>query len=295
MKKKDGFPGQISFVIPERVLHWVKTNHLISDLYITDIGYYPEASHHFRERQSGCPENILIYNVKGTGYVQLGQVTHVLTADHFILIPTETPHRYYSDVSSPWSIYWVHFSGRKAALFYNYANTPKAIEKNKLSRIGERIDMFTDIFSTLDRGFSHENLEYVNMGFGRLLSTFTHLDQFRYMKFADEKDPVVRSIDYMLENLNRKLSLQDISSNSGYSASHFSRMFTKKTGHSPVDYFIQLKIQRACRLLDNFGLTVDDVAREIGVDDQFYFSRVFRKMMGVSPVTYRKQLKGKRV
>lgn len=45
----------------------VKENPLISDLYITDIGYYPKAHYHFRERPEGCSQNILIYNVEGKG------------------------------------------------------------------------------------------------------------------------------------------------------------------------------------------------------------------------------------
>jgi AraC-like DNA-binding protein len=292
LRKQDGFPGQISFVIPEKVLGWVKRNPLISDLYITDIGYYPHARHHFRERRSGSPQHILIYNTEGKGSIQTGSLQFELPGDHYVIIPAGVPHKYASDACNPWSIYWIHFTGKKSLMLANRANKPVAIEKNKLSRIGDRIDMFSDIFSTLDRGLSHENLEYVNLGLGRLLSTFTYLNQFRIMKRPEENDPVARSIDFMLENLNKKLSLSDISKYAGYSVSHFSRLFVSHTGHAPVDYFIQLKMQRACRLLDNSGLSVMDVSREIGIEDPFYFSRVFHKMMQVSPSEYRKRLRG---
>ena len=93
----------------------------------------------------------------------------------------------------------------------------------------------------------------------------------------------------MLENFNRKLRLHEIALQTGLSASYYSALFQNRTGHSPIDYFIQLKIQRACRMLDNSGLLIADVSREIGFDDQFYFSRVFRKVMGMSPVEYRKR------
>lgn len=59
MKKEDGFPGQISFVIPDRILTLVKDNPLIADLYVTDIGYYPQARFHYRERPSGSTQFIL--------------------------------------------------------------------------------------------------------------------------------------------------------------------------------------------------------------------------------------------
>ena len=289
MKKEDGFPGQISFVIPERILTLVKDNRLIADLYITDIGYYPQARHHFRERSAGSAQFILIYCVEGRGEVRLNETIHAVSADHFFIIPADLPHSYHSDEQNPWSIYWIHFSGSKSGIYSRFACQPLPIERGKTSRISDRIDLFSEIFRNLDRGFSIETLEYVNLCLPHLLASFTHLSQFRLIKESGEKDPVAQSINFMLENLTKKLKLEEIAAETGLSASHYSRLFVNRTGHSPIDYFIQLKIQRACRLLDNSGWMIADVAREMGFDDQFYFSRVFRKVMGMSPVEYRKR------
>ena len=289
MKKEDGFPGQISFVIPERILALIKDNPLIADLYISDIGYYPQARHHFRERTSGSAQFILIYCVEGQGEISLNKTIHTVPADHFFIIPAGMPHAYHSDEQNPWSIYWIHFSGLKSGNYSRVACQSLPIERSKTSRINDRIDLFSEIFRNLDRGFSIETLEYVNLCFPHLLASFTHLSQFRLIKESGEKDPVEQSINFMLENLARKLKLDEIAAEAGLSASHFSRLFENRTGHSPIDYFIQLKIQRACRLLDNSGWTVADVAREMGFDDPFYFSRVFRKVMEMSPGGYRKR------
>jgi AraC family transcriptional regulator of arabinose operon len=289
MKKEDGFPGQISFVIPERILALVKENPLIADLFITDMGYYPQARHHFRERPLGSSQFILIYCVNGKGEIRLKETTHFITADHFFIIPAELPHSYHSDEQNPWSIYWIHFSGSKSKNYSRFACQPIAIERGKTSRISDRIDLFSEIFRNLDRGFSIETLEYVNLCLPHLLASFTHLSQFRLIKESGEKDPVAQSINFMLENVTRKLKLEEIATETNLSASHYSRIFQNRTGHSPIDYFIQLKIQRACRLLDNSGWMIADVSREMGFDDQFYFSRVFRKVMGMSPGEYRKR------
>jgi len=289
MKKEDGFPGQISFVIPERILALVKDNPLIADLHITDIGYYPKASHHFRERTTGTSQFILIYCIDGKGEIRLNETVHSIPTDHFFIIPAGIPHAYRSDVHDPWSIYWIHFSGNKSGIYSRFACQPIPIERGKTSRISDRVDLFSELFRNLDRGFGIETLEYVNLCLPHLLASFTHLSQFRLIKESGEKDPVAQSINFMLENLTKKLKLEEIATETGLSASHYSRLFQNRTGHSPIDYFIQLKIQRACRLLDNSGLMIADVAREMGFDDQFYFSRVFRKVMGMSPVEYRKR------
>ena len=289
MKKEDGFPGQISFVVPERILALIKDNPLIADLYVTDIGYYPQARHHFRERPSGSDQFILIYCVEGKGEIRLNETIHFISADHFFMIPTGMPHSYHSDEQNPWSIYWIHFSGNKSGIYSRFACQPMAIERGKTSRISDRVDLFSEIFRNLDRGFSLETLEYINLCLPHLLASFTHLSQFRLIKESGEKDPVAQSINFMLENVTKKLKLEEIASETSLSASHYSRLFLNRTGHSPIDYFIQLKIQRACRLLDNSGWMIADVSREMGFDDQFYFSRVFSKVMGMSPVEYRKR------
>lgn len=289
MKKRDGFPGQMFYVIPEKILELVKQKPLISDLYITDIGYYPGAKNHFRERKDGIPQSILIYNTDGKGFIRIGERIYELEADHFFLIPSNVPHLYYADQDDPWSIYWVHFTGSKAGLFTKEVMQPISIERNISSRVSERIALFDEIFRNLDRGYSIETLEYINLCLYHLLASFFHIDQFCLKNESRAKDYVGKSISFMLENLNKNLKLEEIASAIQLSVSHYSRIFADRTGHSPIDYFIQLKIQKSCRLLDNTNLSIAEIARESGFDDQFYFSRLFRKVMNMSPRDYRKR------
>lgn len=289
LQKQDGFPGQLSYVIPAKILELVKQNPLIADLYITDIGYYPEARHHFRKRENGADQAILIYNVSGKGIIEIGNKELELLPNHFVMIPKNIPHSYSADKQDPWSIYWIHFAGSKAQFFSSAALTSVHIEKSKTSRTNERFELFNEILRNMERGFSIETLEYINLILPHILSSFTHLGQFRMIKKVIEKDPVQASINFMLENLNRKLKLDDMSGAVNISSSHYSRIFTGRTGHSPIDYFIQLKIQQACRILDNSTKSIAEVSNEMGFEDQFYFSRQFKKVMNMSPREYRKR------
>ena len=289
MKKQDGFPGQLSYVVPSRILELVSHNPLIADLYFTDIGYYPQARYHFRERGNGVPQTILIYNIGGKGLIKIGQTSYEIPPDYFFFIPSNIPHAYYADDQNPWSIYWVHFTGSKSGLFSHMVRQPIPVERGKNARINERLELFSEIFKNLDRGYSIETMEYTNLCMGHLLASFTHLGQFRLINESRGKDPIGLSINFMLENLNLKLKLEELAGEVNLSASHFSRLFANRTGHSPIDYFIQLKIQHACRLLDNTDWSIAEVSREMGFDDQFYFSRQFGKVMNMSPREYRKR------
>lgn len=289
MKKQDGFPGQFSYVIPEKILDLVRKNPKTQDLYLTDIGYFPRAQHHFRERQSGLNQTILIYNVSGLGTIKIGNDVYPLKKDQFFIIPEGIPHAYSSDSKDPWSIYWIHLSGSKARKLAQPALQNVDVERTKTSRINERLDLFLEIFQNLERGYSLESLEYTNLCLPHLLATFTHLKQYRMRNESISKDPTNQLINYMLENIQSKFKLEELAAVVQLSASHLSRLFSAQTGHSPIDYFIQLKIQRSCRLLDNTELSIAEISQEIGIEDQFYFSRQFRKVMNMSPRDYRKR------
>ncbi|MGC3957754.1 MAG: helix-turn-helix transcriptional regulator [Verrucomicrobiota bacterium] len=72
------------------------------------------------------------------------------------------------------------------------------------------------------------------------------------------------------------------------SPSHFFAVFKRQTGFAPLDFFIRLRMQRACELLGTTSLSVKEVAAELGYDDPFYFSRVFKTVSGIAPTDYRR-------
>jgi transcriptional regulator GlxA family with amidase domain len=59
-----------------------------------------------------------------------------------------------------------------------------------------------------------------------------------------------------------------------------------------MDYFIRLRIHKACQLLDTTGLSVKEIARLTGYADALYFSRAFKTVVELSPAKYRQQHKG---
>ena len=112
IKKREGFQGQKAIVIPRQILNSrCAKNNVISNLYVTDIGYYPKAKFHFRERPHGADQHILIYCNEGKGKVKIKKTEYQIEAGDFFTIPIKTPHVYEADSENPWTIYWVHFKG----------------------------------------------------------------------------------------------------------------------------------------------------------------------------------------
>jgi transcriptional regulator GlxA family with amidase domain len=109
---------------------------------------------------------------------------------------------------------------------------------------------------------------------------------------GQQSGAVEEAIHFMHENIRKRITLKEIAQYVGFSPSHFSGLFQRKTGHSPLNYFIQLKIQEACHQLDFSDMKINQISMLVGFDDPLYFSRIFTKTMGSSPSEYRKKKKG---
>ncbi|MBQ6918548.1 MAG: AraC family ligand binding domain-containing protein, partial [Prevotella sp.] len=109
IKKKDGFQGEQTVVLPPVLIEMEEHDELCQSLYITDIGYYPKAEHHQRTREKAISQYVLIYCVEGDGWYQVDGQQHEVTKNQYFILPARKPHAYGTQYS--WTIYWVHFAG----------------------------------------------------------------------------------------------------------------------------------------------------------------------------------------
>ncbi len=100
---------------------------------------------------------------------------------------------------------------------------------------------------------------------------------------------IQQCISFMQEHLDEPLEVPSLAANVALSSSHFFSVFKRFTGSSPIDYFIRLRMERACRLLRDGPLPVKEVAAAVGYHDPFYFSRVFKSVLRVPPTEYRQR------
>ena len=288
VKKKEGFDGQKAIVIPRTILgNYCVCSNLIKELYITDIGYYPKAKHHYRERPKGADQHILIYCMEGLGSAVIDGKQYEILPGDFILIPAGTPHVYQANHQNPWTIHWVHFLGLHALemveQFFNQHNEYKSSTLIQQSRVL----LFEDIYANLEMGYSQDSLCYSNLCFKHYLASFIYKEHFnRYAKRPAE-DAIELSIEFMKSHIDQLLTLEDLAREVHLSSSHYSFLFRKKTGFSPIDHFNHLKVQKACQFLLFTDLRVKEIADKLGIMDPYYFSRMFSKIMGMSPATYR--------
>jgi AraC-like DNA-binding protein/mannose-6-phosphate isomerase-like protein (cupin superfamily) len=290
IRKKEGFQGQKAIVIPRKILaSQCEKNTIVGTLYITDIGYYPKAKFHYRERSHGVDQHILIYCIEGRGKVEILRKEYAIKSGEFFIVPSHVAHKYSADAADPWTIYWVHFKGNISNAIVSLLQQQIGNNKGFIQYNEGRINLFNKIYNQLEKGYGIDNLAYANMSFWYLLSTFMFQEKYNSSDKISNDDLTGRAINFMTKKIDKMVSVEEIAQSVNLSASHFTSLFKKKTGFSPIEYFNHLKIQEACQYFLFTDLRIKEVSFKLGIDDPYYFSRLFTKVMGMSPNLYREK------
>ena len=204
---------------------------------------------------------------------------------------TDKPLVYWSDTEDPWSIYWVHFTSDALQAFNRAYHIVPEQGPQYIPHNEKGIRIWEEMYENLSRGYSPENLMNTNLCLYHLIATFVFSQQQNQNSSSPEKAIIRETIDYMKNNLDKTIRIEDFADLNKYSVSHFSKLFRLTTGMSPIEYFIHLKMQKACQLLYTEDSRVKQIAALLGYDDPYYFSRLFKKYMNTSPETYRKSVR----
>lgn len=273
--------------MPEYRIQELMNEELVKHLFISDIGVFPKAQFHYRERLNGSEAHIFIYCTEGESWNELNNEERILLMPHhLIVIPAVTPHRYGASSHDPWSIHWFHLHGGHAtSLIQMYKLAAGLIQLSQNIRFLEDFKLCYELIS--NKLYSMPILVHVSHLVQQLTSTIgvhyaissQDIKKERYLENA---------IQYMNDCINDSLQLSDLAKYIGLSKQHLIYLFNKETGHPPVDFFLRHKMQKASQILMLTDLTIKEISLTLGIHDPYYFSRLFKKMMGTSPAEYRK-------
>ena len=235
--------------------------------------YGPEIRSHF----------LIVLVEKGTAIFYRNEKETVFKDnDMLVMFPGE---RIFYRAQSEWSIKWIGVKGDKVEELFGSIGVTREkpiftpANYKKLSEIIMEIyDMEHDCSM-----YSKCKAQSLLYGFfSELLCTEQNSERIDYAASA------IRIMKY---NYNNDLSIDDISEQLFVNHSYFSRVFKSKTGMSPKQYILNLRMDRAKELLKNTDYSVSEISASVGFKDALYFSRIFSKKEGISPSLYRKSCK----
>lgn len=290
--KAEGFSGQRIAVLPQSVVAMALKHRLLRELLPTDIGFYPKARAHFIERAAGVDQSILIYCVKGHGWCEMEGNRHEIHPGEMLVIKPGTPHAYGANNQQPWTIYWTHLKGDSNLLLLAELGVNKAKPVVWLGEEPKLLALFEELLDIMEHGYAISRLLYASQILTHLIGLMIWVSHRSWGENLNTAQRVTQSIAYMKQHLDQPVAFASFAAMANLSESHYRSLFKQETGYAPMDYFIRLRIHKACQLLDTTSLSIKEVARLTGYEDALYFSRAFKAIVELPPAKYRLQYKG---
>ena len=96
---------------------------------------------------------------------------------------------------------------------------------------------------------------------------------------------------WILQNLDKMLTVDNLAQHVGMSTRNFARQFKKETNTTPADFVERARVDAARRMLEESGTPLKRVASQCGFGDPNSLRRAFLRRLGVSPADYRRRFR----
>ncbi|CAH1192190.1 Arabinose operon regulatory protein [Paenibacillus auburnensis] len=239
----------------------------------------------------------LIHTVlAGEGMFQCGNISQKCrTGDTFVIFPGAL-FSYQADDTLPWHYVWIALQGNSVAALLSDAG----ITKERPLLHAENVDELTSLYERTRQSFQqspYPRLESLEAsGWARLLLHKFGLSNLDVLPARPQEMPemIDRQIDQAIRwislQFHQQISIDQIAATLGYHRAHLSKAFKQRTGLSPKQYLLKMRMDKAKGLLEG-TLSIDQVASSVGFNDALYFSKQFRKYFGIPPSEYRAALR----
>ncbi len=115
---------------------------------------------------------------------------------------------------------------------------------------------------------------------------------YRNKKIREKKYSIIsKGIAYLESDTEQELSISEIARMCNVSEVYFRKLFKQYSGVSPVEYKINIKIERAKQYLQFEDLSIKEIADRLDFTDTTYFVKQFKKNCGMTPLQYKKHIK----
>lgn len=244
--------------------------------------YGPAARNHF----------LFHYIISGTGTLYADDSTgttktyHLKSGEGFLIFPNQIT-TYIADKELPWEYVWIEFDGLRA--------------KEAMDTAGFSLDR--PIFHTKKRDMSQkmeEELVYIATHsdetiFNIIGHLYLFLDYFMRSTVSTVVNGstklqdyyIKEAITYIEQNFQNDISVVDIANRLGINRSYFGKIFKQTLKQTPQEFLINYRMIKATELLRLTKMSIGDISKAVGYENQLHFSRAFKKIYNISPREWR--------
>lgn len=251
----------------------------------------------------------MFYVKTGQAVMHLADEDITLTAGHMYLLPSYTPHSYECDPEFEFYYLFVYQRKMEDTSLFDIYDFPYEVKSNLATQL--LFENYCELYPQLalpsrdaEAFLNHQAYRDYAQAFMQMewyermqLHGLTEILISYFVKHATRKQIVnderlAKLLDYINQNVSKTVSIEELADKACLTKSYLIRVFRQHLGITPLQYVIQKKIKYAQNLLLESDMSVQEIAKSIGIPDVSYFIRLFKKNIGFTPQEYRQKLIG---
>jgi len=249
---------------------------------------YSKDAHPPTKRPNGLVNWIINLTISGRGIINSEEDSFEVNNGDLLIFPNEVVHDYTHAQDSKWHHLWIYFVPQPK--WVNLLKWP--VKSNGVmhltisdEKIAEEIRLTFEKTIRIYQSMHQRRLEFCHTFIEEILFWCSEFNPLAHHGFRDPR--IQKSIQYLIKNLEKPLSIEQLARIVNLSPSHYAHLFKEMTTQTPIKYIETLRIWKAQELLISTSNSITQIANDTGFLDSLYFSRVFRKNCGKSPSIWR--------
>lgn len=218
----------------------------------------------------------LIFRIlEGSLHFEYEDTVFTAYSGNIVFLDSHIPNHYWA--SGKVRFQFFHFNGPLAASYYELLYAQRGVCFTDRT---ESAFLFNNILKEMS--LPNSNDQKLSLWMYNLIAGFALPNS------ADANENILRAQQYIHDNFQNSITVDEVAAYANLSRYHFSRVFKQETGHSPHQYLINIRLQHARELLTTERVSLDTIAQDCGFSSTSHFIYVFRKETGITPVMFRK-------
>lgn len=260
--------------------------------YVKEIGVFSCKSNNciIHEPKSSF---LFLIVLRGSGVLNYKDKIYNLKAGCVVWLDCKCGYSYTSSDDLPLLISWIYCDSISMGGLFSFFCKKQEDILIHVKELQPFIDIHGDIEriaeekkSDFEHNISLKIHEFINMmtDFSRETDGVSNI-----VSSISEKNALIK--EYIEQNFNRKITLDDLSREFCVSKYYMLRSFKNQYGTTIINYLQSYRIQHAKKLLRFSNMQIEAIGRDCGIYDVSYFNKLFRSFEGMTAGQYRKKWK----